>query len=153
MILIPAISGVYTIRITKLTLEYLWWRKECPIYTPYVLISYGNLLINPEYQSNIREVAKIDNEVTVMVDSGGLQMYTRGVNIDIESSTRWQLKVGDYILGLDYPLSVKEMFNKEKFLKHAQISATNYKEQLKILGDVAKEKYFAILQGHTNEQL
>jgi|GEM_PF-3991642 len=151
MIFIPAISGSFVLKFGELPLEYLWWREECPIYIPYVLISYGNVYLFPEIRENTREVAKISKDVKVMVDSGGFQIYSRGIKIDVESLTNWQLRMGDYIIGLDYPIEVGKSL--QEVIKHAEISYNNYKLQIKLMNNLAKERYFIVLHGNDDEQM
>jgi queuine/archaeosine tRNA-ribosyltransferase len=68
MYFFPVLAGALLPRIFsgRARLEHLWWRRECPIYIPYIMISYGHCKgMEPN-----KELLKIDSDVKVMVDSG-----------------------------------------------------------------------------------
>jgi len=148
----PALSGPQALNYGQLPPEYLWWREECPVHIPKLLISYGILLIlHGKVPINTRSDLKAEN-VEVMVDSGGYQIMTKGISIDVEALTRWQMQNGDYIIALDVPVAVKDMGDIDKLVKHAKKSAENYATQIKIMGDIAREKLFLPLHGRYEHQ-
>jgi queuine/archaeosine tRNA-ribosyltransferase len=106
----PVVSGGM-IDIKDVPLSYRWWRRECPVYHPYVLVSYGQLLPNnilqdKQYASNYLKYLELTDEVKLMLDSGGYQVASRGFDIDPVKVLEWQLsntRPNDIIVPLDYP--------------------------------------------------
>jgi len=105
----PVIAG-QMVYVRDVPLAYRWWRRECPVYHPYVLVSYGqvypNLSRDREYLANYVKYMELTDEVKLILDSGGFQVVSRGLDIDPSSVIEWQLsnaRPNDIIAPLDYP--------------------------------------------------
>jgi tRNA-guanine family transglycosylase len=105
----PVIAGP-AVYVRDMPLAYRWWRRECPVYHPYVLVSYGqvypNLSHDREYLANYVKYMELTDEVKLILDSGGFQVVSRGLDIDASSVLEWQLsnaRPNDIIVPLDYP--------------------------------------------------
>jgi hypothetical protein len=86
------------------TPEMMWWRKECPVHYPYMLMSYGAVL-SLKVPYRWREELGVGREVKVIIDSGGFQLGL-GKDIDRDVVLRWELDNaadGDILVPLDFP--------------------------------------------------
>jgi tRNA-guanine family transglycosylase len=105
----PVISGPM-IYVRDVPPAYRWWRRECPVYHPYVLVSYGqvypNLSRDKEYLANYVKYMELTDEVKLILDSGGFQVVSRGLELDPLEVIQWQLsnaRPNDIVVPLDLP--------------------------------------------------
>jgi tRNA-guanine family transglycosylase len=107
----PVLAGP-GVDVRNMPLGYRWWRKECPIYHPYVLVSYGQILPSTiflkdrQYLANYTKYMELTDDVKLILDSGGFQIVSRKMDIDPREVLEWQLanaRPGDIIVPLDYP--------------------------------------------------
>ncbi|MCW1309515.1 MAG: hypothetical protein QXP04_02385 [Candidatus Nanoarchaeia archaeon] len=106
---VPAISGIYATEPRNISTEMKYWRKECPVFTPFLLLSYG---IKLTWGVPDIECFHTKEYNFLFLDSGGFQIAERGINIDAEEVIRWQLRQAELsgtkkivAFPLDYPIS------------------------------------------------
>ena len=76
-----------------------WWQKDAAFYHPFVLYS-----AHPHSKfEDLRSREEIGDDVTILCDSGGFQVYSMGIKLDKEKVFGWQLKNGDLNFCLDCP--------------------------------------------------
>jgi tRNA-guanine family transglycosylase len=134
--------------------EFMWWRKECPIYHPFLLVSYG--IVHPNSDNRWRKALKVPSDVDVIMDSGGFQTV-RGLNITPEEVLSWQFNnanEGDKIAILDYPVTLKEDNNMDIVEKKAKKTAMNAQLWLKEREKRGiNVKIYTALQGHNYDTI
>jgi tRNA-guanine family transglycosylase len=167
--LYPAVAGPM-VDLKNTPIRFRWWRRECPVYHPYVLVSYGhlmtaNLYSDKNYLFNYLKLLELTDEVKFMLDSGGYQIAVRGLNIDPRDVLEWQLsnvRPGDFIIPLDYPsrpdidtvenvetLAQKTARNVELWLKAVDKTGSNVSVLVPIHG--MQEQTFKVWLKHIKE--
>ncbi|MEM1672336.1 MAG: hypothetical protein QXT86_09840 [Archaeoglobaceae archaeon] len=139
--------------------ECRWWRKECPIYIPRVLIGYGTVFTS-SYSSNIalyKEVRKTFemSGASVMADSGGFQLAIgKNIDLSIDEVVEWQANNADVVFGLDIPPPrLGKSKNTSFFEEYALKSSKNYEKQLKYLDKHGNKKFVLVLHGTSKDEL
>lgn len=139
--------------------EHRWWRKECPVYIPRVLVGYGTIFAS-SYSSNTalyREVRKSFRmeEASVMADSGGFQLAIgKDVDLTVDEVVEWQVNNSDIVFGLDLPPPrLAKNRNSVDFEKYALKSLKNYEKQLKYLDKHGNKKFVLVLHGTSKDEL
>lgn len=146
---VPTISGAYVITIELIPIELRYWRKECPIFIPNLLMSFGitlterNRLLTPELYG-------IESYNNLFLDSGGFQIAERKINIDASDVYKWYLRICDVVdtksitaFPLDYPLT-SEVTSMDDVISRA---SRTYENTLKLLKYRDKFKVYAVLHG------
>ena len=107
----PVIAGPM-VYVRNMPLAYRWWRRECPVYHPYLLVSYGQILPaigakgDRQYLYNYTRYLELTDDVKIMLDSGGFQVVSRNMELDPVEVLEWQLanaRPNDIIVPLDLP--------------------------------------------------
>jgi tRNA-guanine family transglycosylase len=108
-----------------------WWEKDSLFFYPYVLFSsfYGRT------HMNLRKEFRIDDEVEVVLDSGGFQQLSQGITLDPVQILKWQEMNGDVGMILDFPpvsISTDQHglttpVSYEEFQRRAQLTLKNAK--------------------------
>jgi len=89
----------------------MWWREECPVYHPYLLMSYGlfKAILKDDKQvlNETRKFLHVPDNAHVMLDSGGFQVVL-GKNLDPNEVLMWQINnssPNDVVVPLDIPVN------------------------------------------------
>lgn len=159
LLFFPGFSGSLVLNYSVFTKEDLWWTKESKyVYHPYIMISYGLLkgmdllrVIKSRKTLYIEE----DDNVLIFADSGGLQQFTMNVSINPLEVLDWQMKIADWALMLDYPVTSPKKYytaEKESYLKAAKYS----RKSIELVKDKVKNsdiKFWGILHGADYETM
>jgi queuine/archaeosine tRNA-ribosyltransferase len=128
----PEFYPAYTLYYSAyLTSEMMWWRDECPIHHPYMLMSYGAVL-SLKVPYKWREELSVGREVRMIIDSGGFQLGL-GKDIDREAVLKWELDNavdGDILVPLDFPFQ-KTVTDDAEVERRARFTAESVERWIK----------------------
>jgi tRNA-guanine family transglycosylase len=111
--------------------EVMWWRKECLIYYPYMLICYvaKHTLSVPH---RWRDALVVGRNVKVIMDSGGFQLGM-GRHIDVNDVLKWEIENAvdnDILVPLDFPF-LKTVVDDAEVEKRARFTANSIEKWIK----------------------
>jgi len=160
-ILVPAVSGAYVITPDKVPKEFWWWSKSSLVYHPALLISYGVVLaeggFNEDVFRNFADYWKVNLDSSIAVsDSGGFEIHSRGVKIDLDDLFEWQFSNSNIIFSLDIPprgMSKVDDVRDWDYCK--KISRKNLEELLRYSSSrkVENRKIYGVVHGIALEEL
>lgn len=161
-IFIPTISGIYGIALNRLNLEHMFWRKECPVYYPRLMIptfAIKRISKIPDKSEvlNFVQKMKMEPDVFVMTDSGGFQLW-RGYRVTPQESLEYQVEcLGDrrgIMFTLDHPIGMD--MSVDEVRKAMKVTAENTRIMLDILDNKFPDRkfmFYAVLQVRTVSSL
>lgn len=123
-----------------------WYKKNSIIHHPNLLTAY-----NEDFSTPLQDY--IDEDITIMGDSGGFQNITLGKNFDPNNVIKWENENCDIGMTLDIPpidnLRSKENMTEEKFYKCMERSNINANI---MMGKKSNElKLYLVIQGYDNK--
>jgi len=150
--MIPALSGFFILSTENIENERRHWRKECPIFIPELLVSYGTCFSLKRFLQP--KIFRFEKYNEIFLDSGGFQIAERGLNINCNEVIKWQMNFVDLlddnksvVFPLDYPLAGKgaECPTADEVERRAQ---KTYQNTIKLIDSVKgrNTKIYAIFQ-------
>jgi len=155
--LYPGISGSFVVNIRTLPIKAMWWREECPVYHPYLLMSYGlfkEILKDDKQALNeARKFLHVPDNAHVMLDSGGFQVVL-GKDLDPNEVLMWQINnssSNDVVVPLDIPVS-PDLDDVDHVVKHASKTAKNIELWIKKFDKLNNKTQILVpLHGYSNK--
>jgi len=147
----PALTVRYS---ENVGFELFWWRRECPVYHPYLLVCYVT-----KYTLGVphrwREALGVGRDVGVIMDSGGFQLEA-GKSVNPLDVLSWQLANavdGDIIVPLDFPYP-STLIDDSEIEKRAKFTAKNTEEWIKAVDKAGVRVTVAVpLHGFTEKHI
>lgn len=128
---------------------------------------YDHLLVSSWWESDweknkqspekptFRDVCSIRKNITLFGDSGGFQAESKGIELDVEFLSSWQLKNCDFYMGFDVPPDHVRSNGVARITTDAEFrqkTEQTYQNNLKLLNTVGEDKlvnYYNVMQGIT----